>query len=127
MTRDFATAKLAMQIKAEEKLITFDKFFSLGSFYLEMAFSFLGKIIEQSVGSHILDECKILAKGPINSKSYKRFRRMRELLALAFEIVHFEAYLTTKNCEETMGTNLQGKKGFRTRQVPIIAYQHQRI
>ena len=52
---------------------------------------------------------------------------MRELLALAFEIVHFEAYLTTKNCEETMGTNLQGKKGFRTRQVPIIAYQHQRI
>ena len=58
VTHDFATEKLAIQIKAEEKLITFDKFFSLGSFHLEMAFSFLGKTIEQSVGSHVLDECQ---------------------------------------------------------------------
>ena len=110
MTHDFATAKLAMQIKAEEKLITFDNFFSLGSFHLEMAFSFLGKTIEQSVGPHILDECKILAKGSINSKSYKRCERMREVLAPAFEIVHFESYLTIRNLEEIMGTILQGKK-----------------
>ena len=52
---------------------------------------------------------------------------MREFLALAFGIVHFEAYLTTTDCEEIMGTIVQGKNGFRTRQVPIYAYQHQRI
>ena len=52
---------------------------------------------------------------------------MRELLALALETVHFEAYLTTTDCEETMGTIAQRKIGFRTRQVPILAYQHQRI
>ena len=33
---------------------------------------------------------------------------MRELLAPAFEIVHFEAYLTTTDCKEIMGTILQG-------------------
>ena len=33
---------------------------------------------------------------------------MRELLAPAFEIVHFEAYLTTADCKEIMGTILQG-------------------
>ena len=52
---------------------------------------------------------------------------MREFLALAFGIVHFETYLTTTDCEEIMGTIVQGKNGFRTRQVPILAYQHQRI
>ena len=104
-----------MQIQAEEKP-TLDKIFiSLGSFHLEMAFfSALGKIIEESGGPHVLDECKVLAKGSINSflrgKSYKRCKRMHELLALAFEILHFESYLTTRNWEEVMGTILQEKK-----------------
>ena len=35
---------------------------------------------------------------------------MHELLALAFEILHFESYLRTRNWEEVMGTILQGKK-----------------
>ena len=35
---------------------------------------------------------------------------MREVLAPAFEIVHFESYLTIRNLEEIMGTILQGKK-----------------
>ena len=94
MTYDLAIAMLAMQIQAEEKS-TFGKIFiSLGSFPLEMAlFSALGKIIEESGSPHILDECKVLAKGSINSflrgKSYKRCNRMHDLLALAFEILHF--------------------------------------
>ena len=52
---------------------------------------------------------------------------MHELLALAFEILHFESYLTTRNWEEVMGTILQGKKRFRNSQIQILAYQHQRI
>ena len=35
---------------------------------------------------------------------------MHKLLALAFEILHFEAYLTTTNWEETIGTIPQEKK-----------------
>ena len=66
-------------------------------------FSALGKII---VGPHILGECKVLAKGSINSflrgKSDKRCKRMHEPLALAFDILHFESYLTTSYWEEVM-------------------------
>ena len=35
---------------------------------------------------------------------------MYELLALAFEILHFESYLTTRNWEEVIGIILQEKK-----------------
>ena len=132
VTYDLAIAKLAMQIQAEEKP-TFDKIFiSLGSFHLEMAFcSALGKITEESGGPHILDECNILAKGSLNSflrgKSYKRCKRIDELLALAFEILNFESYLTTRNWEEVMETILQEKKRFGTCQIPVLAYQHQKI
>ena len=116
VTYDHAIAKLTMQIQAEEKP-TFDKIFtSLGSFHLEITFFFsaLGKIIEESGGPHILNECKVLAKGSINSllrgKSCKRCKRMHELLALAVEILYFESNLTTRNWEEVMGTILQEKK-----------------
>ena len=104
VTYDLAIAKLAMQIQAEGKT-TFDKIFiSLRSFHPEMTFfPAIGKIIEESSGPHILDECKILAKASINSflrgKSYKRCKRMHELLALALEIIHFESYLTTRNAD----------------------------
>ena len=111
MTYDLAIVMLAMQIQAEEKP-TFGKIFiSLGSFHLEMAlFSALGKIIEESGSLHILGVCKVLAKGSINlflrGKSYKRCKRMHDLLALAFEILHFESYLITRNWEEVMRTIL---------------------
>ena len=35
---------------------------------------------------------------------------MHELLALTFDILHFESYLTTRNWEEVLGTILQEKK-----------------
>ena len=64
-----------------------------------------------------------MAKGSINSfligKSYKRCKRMHELLALVFEILHFESYLTTRNWEEVMGTILQEKKDLES-----VKYQH---
>ena len=51
---------------------------------------------------------------------------MHELLSLAFEILHFESYLTTRNWEEVMGTILQEKK-IGMCQIRILAYQPQRI
>ena len=111
VTYDHAIAKLTMQIQAEEKP-TFDKIFtSLGSFHLEITFFFsaLGKIIEESGGPHILEKV-------LRGKSYKRCKRMHELLAIAFEILHFESRLTTRNWEKVMGTILQGN-----------SYQHQRL
>ena len=63
--------------------------------------SALGKIVAESGGSHILDECKVLVKGSINSflkgRSYKQGTRMHELLALDFEILHFGNYSTVKD------------------------------
>ena len=35
---------------------------------------------------------------------------MHELLAVTFDILHFESYLTTRNWEEVLGTILQEKK-----------------
>ena len=67
-----------MQIQAKEKPIIDEIFISPGSFHLEMVFFVLGKTIEESGGPYMLDECKILAKGSINSKSCKRFIRMCE-------------------------------------------------
>ena len=115
VTYDLAIANLAMQIQAEEKPTSDKIFISLEFFHLEMGFfSALVKTIVKSSDPHILDECKISAKGSINSflkgKSYKQCKGMHVLLALAFEILQFESYLTTTNWEEVMGTILQGKK-----------------
>lgn len=89
VTYDLAIAKLAMQIQAEEKP-TFDD----GSFHIELAlFSAFGKVIDESGGPHILNECEVLAKGSITGftkgKNYKRCKRLHKLLALAMEILHF--------------------------------------
>ena len=102
MTYDHAIAKLVMQIQAEEKPAFNKIFISLGSFHLEIAFfSALDEIIEELSGPHILNEINILAKGStasfLRGKSYKRCKRMHELSLLAFEILHFESYLTTRN------------------------------
>ena len=50
---------------------------------------------------------------------------MHELLSLAFEILHFESYLTTRNWEEVMGTILQEKKDLES--VKYQYFQHQSL
>ena len=64
VTYDLAIAKIAMQIQEEENP-QFDRIFvALGSFHVEMALlSAFGKIIAESGGPHVLNECEVLAKG----------------------------------------------------------------
>ena len=104
VTYDLAIAKVAMQIQAEEKPQFDNVVVALGSFHIELAlFSAFGKFIAESGGTHILNECEVLANGSVKSfntgKNYKRCKRMHELLALAMESLHFEMFLTNQESD----------------------------
>ena len=75
---------------------------ALGAFHIEMAFfSAIGKVIAESGGPYILQESEALAKGSIKSfitgKNYKRCKRLHEILSLAFEVLHFERFLSLES------------------------------
>ena len=91
---------IAFQIQAEEKPHFNRIFVSLGSFHIEMAFfAAIGKIIAESVGPHVLHECKVLANGSLQSlyrgKHYNRCKRFHNILSLAIEILHFQHFMST--------------------------------
>ena len=98
VTYDLAIAKMALQIQEEEEP-TYDRIFiALGIFHLELAmFRAIGTYIAESGGPYVLNECFVLAKGSTKSfqkgKSYKRCRKLHELLALAMESLHFQAFI----------------------------------
>ena len=60
-----------------------------------------GKYIDCSGGPHILNEAHIVEKGSMNSflsgKNYERSKRAHFLLALAFEILHFQSFLSSQD------------------------------
>ena len=98
VTYNLTIAKLARQIQLEETLIYDSLFIAMGPFHIEMAFfSAIGKIVDESGGPHILNECDVLAKGSLRSfykgKNYKRCKRIHETLSLALQVLHFEAFL----------------------------------
>ena len=63
VTYDLAIVKIAMQIQKEESPVYGNIFVSLGSFHIEMAyFKAVGKIISQSGGSFLLQECQVSIK-----------------------------------------------------------------
>lgn len=100
VTYDLAIAKLAMQIQAEETPKYDAIFVALGAFHIEMAFfSALGKVVAESGGPDILNECEVLAGGSLKSflhgKNYKRCRKMHDILSLSLEVLHFESFLTS--------------------------------
>ena len=116
VTYDLAIAKLAMQIQSEETPRFDYVFVALGSFHIELAFfSALGKLIADSGGPHILNETGVLANGSLKSflrgKSYKRCKRLHELLALAMETLHFKSFLksTDGSSDEMMESILKIK------------------
>ena len=80
VTYDLAIAKIAMQIQYEETPKYNDVFIALGSFYSEMAFfEVLQKIIAESGGPYILEECGISIKSFISGLSYNKCKRMHEM------------------------------------------------
>ena len=61
-----------------------------------MIFSVIGKYTCKSAGRHPLMKSGIIENGSLtsflSSKSYKRNKRIRQLLALAMEIQHFNSF-----------------------------------
>ena len=57
----------------------------------------LGKYLAESGGPHILNETHITEKGSLKSfvsgKSYNRCKRSHELLGVAMEILHVQAFV----------------------------------
>ena len=101
VTFDLAIAKMAMQIQDEERP-KYDKvFISLGPFHIKSCFmGILGQLIAESGGPFVLIESGVLAKGSLLGfrlgKNYKRCVKLNELLALALETLHFQAFLESK-------------------------------
>ena len=71
MTYDLAIAKIASQIQSEERPAYDNLFIDLGAFHIEMnLLKAFDKVIAESGGPHILNECEVLAKGSISSVPY---------------------------------------------------------
>ena len=90
---DLDIAKIAMQIQHEKNQKYDGAFIALGYFHIEMAFfKVLVKKIAQSGGPYILKQCGISIKSLISGLSYNKCKRMHEVLAAAFEVLHFERF-----------------------------------
>ena len=98
VTYDLAIAKVAMQVQAAEKP-RYDNVFhsTLDPFTLPVHFfSMFGKYLAESGGSHILNETHVIENGSLKSfllgKSYNRCKRSHQLLEVAMEILHVQAF-----------------------------------
>ena len=76
-------------------------------------FKALGKLLSESGGPEMLTESDALAPGSLNGflkgKHFNRCKRLHPILALAFEILHFLAFLETYESKDEIvdhiGTN----------------------
>lgn len=98
VTYDLNAAKPAMQMQVTDAPRYDDVFIMPGSFHVEMVFfKAIGKIIEESGGPKMLTDSDILAPGSPNGflsgKHFNRCKRLHPMLALAFEILHFESFM----------------------------------
>ena len=73
-------------------------------------FNVFGKYLAKSGGPHILNGCLVLVagstKGFLSGKSYKRCKRIHELLALAMERLHLSAFLESSQSSSEMSSVL---------------------
>lgn len=98
VTYDLNAAKPAMQIQATESPRFDTIFIMMGAFHIEMAFfKAIGKLVAESGGMSILTETEVIAHGSLNGlisgKHFNRCKRIHPLLALGFEVLHFQAFL----------------------------------
>ena len=98
MTYALAIAKMAYTIQATEAPAYDNVFIQLESYHIELSFfKALGKFIAESGGPFVLTDTKVLAggsmKGFITGTHYNRCKRLHQLLAAAFETLHFESFL----------------------------------
>ena len=101
VTYDLAIAKIAMQIQKEESPVYGNIFVSLGSFHIEMAyFKAVGKIISQSGGPFLLQECQVSIKSFLSGLSCNKCKRLHEILATASEVMLFKTFLDLQEDKE---------------------------
>ena len=108
-TYDLNAAKPAMQIQATESTRFDTIFIMMGAFHIEMAFfKAIGKLVAESGGMAVLTETEVITPGSLNGlvsgKHFNRCKRIHPLLALGFEVLHFQAFLQTWDIEEGMQT-----------------------
>ena len=112
VTYDLAIAKIAMQLQAGESP-KYDKVFvAMGSFHMELAMlGAIGKYIAESGAEHLLNETYVIEKGSLNGflhgKNYNRYKRSHQLLALALEIKHFQAFLASKENPDVYNNQIE--------------------
>ena len=95
---DLAIAKPAKQIQQSEAPLFDNLFVCFGPFHIQLAyFGSLGYIIDESGGPHILTDTEVLAAGYLNGfisgKHFNRCKRLHPMLAQAFRVLHFRAFL----------------------------------
>ncbi len=107
VTYDLNAAKPAFQIQATDHPKFSNIFIMPGAFHIEIAFfRALGKLIAESGGPTMLTETEVLSRGSLNgvlqAKNFNRCKRLHPLLALAFEVLHFQAFWDNFDQKETM-------------------------
>ena len=107
VTYDLNGTKPAMQIQVTESPRFDNVFTMLGAFHIVMAFfKALGKFTAESGGPDMLTETGVIASGSLNGvltgKHFNHCKRIHPLLALAFESLHFKAFLKTRDFEEDL-------------------------
>ena len=60
----------------------------------------LGKIISESEGQFLLQECQVSTKSFLSGLSYNKCKRLHEILARVFEVVHFKTFLDLQKDKE---------------------------
>ena len=63
-------------------------------------FKALGKIISESGGPSLLQECQVSIKSFLSGLSYNKCKRLHEILATAFEVMHFKTFLDLQEDKE---------------------------
>ena len=97
LTYDLTIANMAMEIQIKEAPTFNNIFVTLGLLHIDMAFfSVIEKYIYESGAPHFLTESGIIENGSLTpfllGKSYKRSKRIHQLLALVMEIQHFKSF-----------------------------------
>ena len=101
VTYDLAIAKIAMQIQKQESPVYDNMFNALGSFHIEKAyFKALGKIMSESGGPFLLQECQVSIKSFLSGLSYNKSKQLHEILATVFDILHFKTFLDLQEDKE---------------------------
>ncbi|GFY58235.1 hypothetical protein TNIN_74451 [Trichonephila inaurata madagascariensis] len=102
VTYDLAIAKVALQIQATKKPDIDNLFIHLGAFHIRMAyFKAVGKVIIDCCLTNIMVLSNLLESGSLSeffeAKHFNRCKRLRPLMAVGLEILHFNSFLELKN------------------------------